>query len=407
MELTPDISGTRVTGRDVVVIGLQPWYYEIGSNCKNIATYLAKDNRVLYVNLPVNRKTFLSKSKTPGIQKHVDVIKGKGEKIRPIGEQMWEFYPTTLVESINGLPSNKAFNVINYFNNKRFARDIGKALQELNFKDVILFNDNDIYNGFYLKELLKPALYIYYCRDFLQGYDYWKKHVSILEPKLIRKADTAVANSLFYAEYCASHNPDSHYIGQGCNFDLFNTDNPHPKPAELENISSPIIGYVGAIDSARLDPRILEVIATSRPDWNVVLVGPEDDFFKASSLHQLPNIHFTGRKPLASLPDYVAHFDVCINPQLINIITKGNYPLKIDEYLAMGKSVVATRTVTMRLFEDYTWLADKPEDYPALIEEALNHQSPEEQAQRIAFAKSHTWENCIKELYKVISKHLS
>ena len=407
MELIPDNSGGAVTGRDIVVIGLQPWYYEIGSNCKTIATYLAKQNRVLYVNLPVNRKTFLSKTKSPGIQKHSDVIKGKGEKLRPISDNMWEFYPTTLVESINGLPSNKAFNFINYFNNKRFARDINNAIQELGFKDVILFNDNDIYNGYYLKELLRPALYIYYCRDFLQGYDYWKKHVSILEPKLIRKADVTVANSLFYAEYCASHNPDSYYIGQGCNFDLFNIDTEHPRPPELDGIDPPIIGYVGAIDSARLDPTIIEIIANSRPDWNIVLVGPEDAIFEASKLHELPNVHFTGRKPLPSLSNFVAHFDVCINPQLINIITKGNYPLKIDEYLAMGKPVVATRTVTMKLFEDYTWLADKPEDYPALIEQALQHQSSEEQTQRITFAKSHTWENCIRELYRVISKHLS
>ena len=69
-----------------------------------------------------------------------------------------------------------------------------KALDRLQFKDFILFNDDDIYNGFYLKELLKPALYIYYMRDFLQGYDYWRKHTSVLEPRLIKKADVALAN---------------------------------------------------------------------------------------------------------------------------------------------------------------------------------------------------------------------
>ena len=60
----------------------------------------------------------------------------------------------------------------------------------------------------------------------------------------------------------------------------------------------------------------------------------------------------------------------------------------------------------MKLFEDYTWLATGPEDYPALIEEAIQHNSPEDQARRIAFAATHTWENCMQELYKVVSKHL-
>ncbi len=46
---------------------------------------------------------------------------------------------------------------------------------------------------------------------------------------------------------------------------------------------------------------------------------------------------------MKELPGYIQHFDVCINPQKLNPITIGNYPLKVDEYLAMGKPVVATR----------------------------------------------------------------
>ena len=395
-----------IKGRDIVIIGLQPWYYEIGSNCKNIATHFADNNRVLYVNLPITRKTFLSKNKNRGIQQHCNIIKGQGEKIRKIKENMWEFYPTSLLESINRLPSTALFRILNYFNNRRFARDIKEAIRNLDFKDVILFNDNDIYNGFYLKEMISPSLYIYYCRDFLQGYDYWKKHCSVLEPELIRKADLNVANSTYYAEYCSSLNSNSFYIGQGCNFDLFDNNKPHPIPEDLKNISSPVIGYVGALDSARLDDKIIELIAKARPNWNISLVGPEDEYFEKSNLHQIPNVHFAGRKELQSLPDYIEAFDVCINPQLSNRITKGNYPLKIDEYLAMGKPVVATRTKAMKLFENHIYLADRPEDYTFLIEKALAEDSPEKKCQRITFAKSHTWENSMHELYRVMTKYL-
>ena len=83
----------------------------------------------------------------------------------------------------------------------------------------------------------------------------------------------------------------------------------------------------------------------------------------------------------------------------------GNYPLKIDEYLAMGKPVVATRTKAMKLFEEYTYLADKPEEYPDLIKKALAGDSKEKHRQRIAFAQTHTWENSMSELYKVILNH--
>ena len=73
----------------------------------------------------------------------------------------------------------------------------------------------------------------------------------------------------------------------------------------------------------------------------------------------------------------------------------------------MGRPVVATRTPTMRLFQEYTWLAERAEEYPRLIEEALRHDSPDEQQRRIAFAREHTWENSMKELYKVINIHLT
>jgi len=43
---TPTQANHLIEGRDIVVMGLQPWYYDIGSNCKNIAAQLAKHNRV-------------------------------------------------------------------------------------------------------------------------------------------------------------------------------------------------------------------------------------------------------------------------------------------------------------------------------------------------------------------------
>jgi glycosyltransferase involved in cell wall biosynthesis len=356
----------------------------------------------LYVNLPINRKTFYSKNNNAGITEHCNIIKGKGDKIKKIKDNLWEFYPASIVESINWLPSTSAFKLFNYFNNKRFAKDIAAAVKEMGFRDIILFNDNDIFNGYHLKKMLSPKLYIYYCRDYLRGHDYWKKHCDVLEPELISKADLAVANSTYLTEYCSGFNKDSHYIGQGCNLELFDHSKPYPVPQEISHIASPIIGYVGAVIAYRLDENIIRIIAESNPSWNVVLVGPEDDVFQNSSLHQMPNVHFIGRKPIEELPGFVAAFDVCINPQLLSPITIGNYPLKVDEYLAMGKPVVATRTKTMEMFEEYTYLADKAADYPGLIKKALNEDSLEMQNKRIAFAQKHTWFNSVAELGKLI-----
>jgi glycosyltransferase involved in cell wall biosynthesis len=232
--------------------------------------------------------------------------------------------------------------------------------------------------------------------------DYWKRHGAKLEPKHIAKADVAVANSLYLTEMLQQYNPDSHYVGQGCDLSLFDPGKQYERPSDLPAGPSPVIGYVGALTAMRLDPAILMEISRSRPQWQIVLVGPEDDVFRQSSLHQQPNIHFPGRKPLDELPAYLQHFDVCINPQLLNEITIGNYPLKIDEYLAMGKPTVATDTKTMQLFRDHVYLAATATDYVPLIEKAMQENSPALAAARTAFARSHTWENSVAAIYQAI-----
>lgn len=380
------------------MISLQPWYYPIGSNCKNIARQLARHNRVLYVNMPVSRKVYHQKNNETGVAKHIEIIKSKQPNIVEIGPNFWQFFPTSILESIGSIPIRFVFDFLNRINNKRFAADIKKAIQSLGFDQIILFNDNDIYNGFRLKELLKPALYIYYMRDFLQGYHYWKKHTTVLEPKLIAKSDVVVTNSLLYAEYCKKLNDRSFFVGQGCSFEIFDIHKKRAIPDVLQAMQRPIIGYVGFLDAERLSVDIISHIARERPQYQIVLVGPEDEVFASSTLHHISNIHFIGRRPMEELADFVAAFDVCINPQLVNPITSGNYPLKIDEYLAMGKPVVATKTIAMGLFTAYCYLADSISDYPQLLDEALAANGTEDQSRRVAFARSHTWEACLEKI---------
>ena len=47
-----------ITGKDFVFTGLQPWDIPIGSNARDIALEVSKHNRVLYVNTPLDKKTY-------------------------------------------------------------------------------------------------------------------------------------------------------------------------------------------------------------------------------------------------------------------------------------------------------------------------------------------------------------
>jgi len=52
------------------------------------------------------------------------------------------------------------FDFLNKINNKRFSHEINRALKKLNFKNVIIFNDTDMFRSFYLKELIGAKTYV-------------------------------------------------------------------------------------------------------------------------------------------------------------------------------------------------------------------------------------------------------
>jgi len=385
------------------MVGQQAWDTEIGSNCRNIALEFSKQNRVLYVNSALDRITKIRYANDSKVQKRLKVIQGKQTGLERVSENLWVYYPDRIIESINWIRPHWLFRVLNRRNNFRFASSIQTAISELGLKDFILFNDSDMFRSFYLKELLKPSTTLYYSRDNMMATDYYKRHGKYLEPEIIKKSDLCVANSVYLQQYCKSFNERSFYVGQGCELGLFQEPSIQ-MPKELERIPGPIIGYVGALTSARLDIALLEYLSASLPKLSFVLVGPEDEQFKRSRLHRLENVYFLGSKPTEDLPRYIQAFDVCINPQILNDLTIGNYPRKIDEYLALGKPVVATRTDTMEAFSDFTYLATTKKEFFEKIMIALSDSDPEAQFKRKEFAFSHSWDNSVNLIIEEIVK---
>lgn len=394
-----------MVGKDIIMVGQQAWDIEIGSNCKNIAVEFSKRNRVLYINPPLDRITKFRHSRDPKVLLRLAVISGKQKGLLQVNDNLWIYFPDTLLESINWIRVDRIFSYFNRKNNQKFSASIQAAINELNFSNFILFNDGDIFRSFYLKSFLKPALSIYYSRDNLVATSYWRRHGKVLEPKLIESSDICFANSEYLRHYCKQYNSNSYYVGQGCELDLFKNAAHLRSPKEFDALRGPLIGYVGALTSSRLDIELLEYIATAKPGWNVILVGPQDKCFKTHKINALKNVYFLGARNPEELPVYIASFDVCINPQILNEFTIGNYPRKIDEYLAMGKPVVATETEAMSTFKDFVYLARDKYQFVDGIQDAINYDDDALHDVRKRFAFSHTWEKSVELIYRPIDEY--
>ena len=381
-------------GRDIVMMSLQNWGDSLGSNSYNLALEFSKHNRVLYVNRAPDRasklKEFIKKKKKTANYEWITIT----------NPNIFVLNTQSVMESSNFLPST-LFNRINYLNGNKLAKEISKAINQLQFKAIILFIDNDFFRGLHLKDFLKPDKFIYYIRDNLRTHSYFNKHGQYCEDSIAAKADLVVANSIFLAKLLKPLNKNSHDIGQGCDFTLFK-DEQVEKPSDFPTNQQPNIGYVGNIVSYRLDLKMIEQICIKRKDWNWIFVGPEDEEFQKSKLHNLSNVYFLGTKKETELWKYLQHIDVCINPQLKNGMTDGNYPRKIDEYLNYGKPIVARKTEFMISFSDLVYLYNKIEEFEEAINIAINENNIHKVNNRINFVRSNTWEKCTNKIYSLM-----
>jgi UDP-galactopyranose mutase len=143
-------------------------------------------------------------------------------------------------------------------------------------------------------------------------------------------------------------------------------------PADQEDLPKPRLGFYGVIDE-RFDTELLDAVATLRPDWSFVMVGPivkisEDD------LPKRPNIHYLGGKTYDQLPAYLSGWDVALMPFAMNESTQFISPTKTPEYLAGGKPVVSTsiRDVVRHYGQlEAVKFADNAADFVAQCEKAL------------------------------------
>lgn len=123
--------------------------------------------------------------------------------------------------------------------------------------------------------------------------------------------------------------------------------------------------YVGALWGSWFDWDLLRAVALSYPAASIVVIGD----YRGQCPDPAANLHFLGLKPQGELPAYLTHSDLCIIPWTLNKITESTSPLKLYEYLAMGKPVVAPRIKELEGLP-YVLLSRDREEFVANIEKA-------------------------------------
>ncbi len=167
-------------------------------------------------------------------------------------------------------------------------------------------------------------------------------------------------------------------------------------PKEMKvvvNEKKPIIGYYGALASW-FDYKLVKEVAKLRKDWNIVLIGWDyDGSLGKSGLRNIENIHIIPSVPYEILPTYAQWFDVCTIPFVINEVTESTSPVKLFEYMALGKPIVTTAMPECKKYKSVIIAENKAIKFVESIEEGIKDKENKEYLKVLKEeALENTWE---------------
>jgi len=238
---------------------------------------------------------------------------------------------------------------------------------------------------------------VYDCMDRWYGVHPQSHSVLGQEALLLRTADLIVATAQLLAENAQIYNTNVHLIPNGADVEHFSQafsgdDGP-------ESGTSPIIGYVGNL-APWFDVELVHTIACRRPEWRFVLIG--SGIADVRCLARLPNVRLTGEVAYSDLPRYLREFQVCIIPFKLLPVTAATDPVKLYEYWAAGKPVVATNLPELRSYQNAIYLARDDSEFEQCIERALSEDTIAQRRRRQELAQTHSWENRFRALDQAI-----
>lgn len=260
---------------------------------------------------------------------------------------------------------------------------------------------------------LRPAAIIYDCMDELSLFQGAPPSLLDWEKELFGRADVVFTGGHSLYQHKRSQHPNIHPFPSSIEAAHFGKARlPGTlEPEDQQPLSGPKIGFFGVIDE-RMDLVLLDRLAASHPEWNIILLGPVVKVDPAT-LPCHPNLHYLGFKSYGELPAYLKGWDVAILPFALNESTRFISPTKTPEYLAAGVPVVSTAitdVVNPYQVEGLVRIGLDPDSFIQAVEDQLRI-NPDERAALIAradeFLAAGSWDQTWQAMLGMVRKALS
>jgi len=376
-------------GKDIVLISNQMLDDRYWTSKQYITMELIKNNRVLYVEANYSFGKLLSG------------MMGKKWPVVPFGKLHDEKNNLSILTPYPRLPYRNHFQWVGWLNQKLLLAKIRWATKKLDFECPILWTF--LHQTADLIGKLDESVAVYHCVDdwpaLLPMAGMGKpERICKDEKKLISRVDLVFRVSAQLLNYLKIPNTKVFDIPNGVDIDLFNPErfSDESSQDDMKDIPRPIIGFSGSIGKW-IDIELLIQVSKRFEKESIVIIGLNEKNPNIHKLQQLKNVHFLGMKSREEVPQYISGFDVCLMPFNRTEVGKGLLPLKMFEYLALGKPIVATSSEVLKQFEKVLYLADDKDAFVQEIENAMGDHDRTNSDSRRKYALKYSWKNRVSD----------
>ena len=390
-----------IEGKTIICISQTTWHGEFTKSTVQLLSLLAEKNTVVFVEYPFTIKdvvmSILGKQRA-------QVARMLGFKSRIVDEKtdngaIVKHLVMPPVLPVDFITNETFFKNIFSINAFIYKIQLRKTIKKLKLVDPIVITAYNPMYGLPMIGQLNELLNIYYCYDGMDTQRH-KSRIYTIEQKFCKQVDGIITTSDYLNAEKIRLNPQSYVVKNGVDFKLFV---PHAKKTVSSNSSLKKVGYIGTLDF-RFDIDMMEYAVKELPDVTFEFTGYLLNHAIQERLSKYKNVAFFKSVKAHEVPKLLSKYDLGIIPYKMDEVNKNIYPLKINEYLAVGVPVVMSAFANLPDFKRLVQSAQTKELFKSHIENELQNDTEDLIRERIEFAKQNSWEARANEFGTVLEK---